>query len=261
MHLDLSSLASVAEFAQAFREKNIGLNLLVCNAGVMGLPRTITEDGFEAHFQVNYLAHFLLTIYLLPVLRASGEDVKIINISDESHSSGKMELENIQGNKSYDRTGFYANSKLYQIMSTYALQRRLESSNISVFAVHPGAIDTNITKNVKDTNTGKLLSINKKLGRVTTDLQKGAATTISVAVSPHMKELSGYYFSAGIPASSSPRSRDVKKQEALWNYSLQCLKDRVSTDLLVGLSVDDMSEDNKALVEETLGKVKDTKKK
>jgi len=261
MPLDLSSLNSVAEFAEAFRLKNIDLHFLVCNAGVMGIPRTLTEDGFESHFQVNYLGHFLLTVYLLPTLRRSGDDVRIINITDEAHSNGKIDLENMQGNKSYDRTGFYANSKLYQILSTFALQRRLESSNISIFSVHPGSIDTNISKNVKDTNTGKLLAINRKLGFVTSDLQKGAATTISVAVSPHMKELTGYYFSSGVPATPSPRSRDVKKQEALWNYSLQCLKDRVTPEFLVGLNVEDMSEENRTLVEETLEKTKKEKKK
>lgn len=261
MHLDLNSLSSVAEFVGAFRDKNLDLNFLICNAGVMGIPRTLSEDGFEAHYQVNYLAHFLLTLYLLPIMRRSGEDVRIINITDEVHTSGKLDLENMQGNRSYDRTGFYANSKLYQIMSTYSFQRRLESSNISLYSVHPGAIDTNISKNMKDTFTGSLVSMNKKLGLVTSDLQKGAATTISVAVSPHMKELAGYYFATGVPATPSPRSRDVKKQEALWIYTLQCLKDRITEDFLIGLNVEDMSEDNRTMVEDALAKIKVPQKK
>ena len=79
-------------------------------------PAETTGDGYEKHFQVNYLSHFLMTLHLLPLLRQSAPNSRIVNVSSTLHTSGVFNLENINGEQSYDRIKFYGNSKLYQVI-------------------------------------------------------------------------------------------------------------------------------------------------
>ncbi|XP_072046329.1 retinol dehydrogenase 11-like [Amphiura filiformis] len=147
MKLDLESLTSTMEFINAYKAKGYPLHVLICNAGIAFISYTETADGFEKTFQVNYLSHLLLILHLIPLLRTSGPNSRIVMVSSLAHVFGSFNLDNIQGEQSYDRFTFYGHSKLYQIMSMYALDRRLKNTGIGIFAVHPGTVETGLATN------------------------------------------------------------------------------------------------------------------
>lgn len=143
--LDLASLASVRQFATAFCANYDQLDILCNNAGVMMLPYQTTADGFEMQFGTNHLGHFALTGLLLkPLFRAP--QARVVNVSSMAHHSGKINFEDLQGQKSYDRWGAYAQSKLANLLFTYELQRRFAQTAIGPIslAAHPGYSATNL---------------------------------------------------------------------------------------------------------------------
>jgi NAD(P)-dependent dehydrogenase (short-subunit alcohol dehydrogenase family) len=128
MLLDLASLASVRSFAEFYTAKDYPLHVLINNAAPLSIGKDIqyTQDGFELRFGVNHLGHFLLTILLLPKLKASAPS-RIITVSSIRHRQAKtFDFDNLQGEKSYDEGAFYNHTKLANLLFTYELQRRLE---------------------------------------------------------------------------------------------------------------------------------------
>jgi len=243
MKLDLASLKSVNEFADEFKAKEYPLHILINNAGIAFGNKGFTEDGFESHFQVNYLSHFLLTLRMLPIMRESGDDCRIIMVASQNHKDGSLDISNIQAQRNYDRSKFYANSKLFMIMMMYSLEKRLRDTNINVFAVHPGTVNTSLSKSFEDSSFYKMgWNMHKRLGWMT-DSTHGAATTINTAISPHIKELRGYYFIDCSPVTPSSKSRNEKDQEVLWNYSVECLKSNLDLTLLQGLDLPEPEEE------------------
>ncbi|XP_053396320.1 WW domain-containing oxidoreductase-like [Mercenaria mercenaria] len=118
MQLDLSSFKSTLEFVEEFKKSGRNLHVLVCNAGIGMAPYEKTEDGFEKMLQVNYLSHFLIVAKLLPVMRKSGTDCRILFMSSDAHRSCSFDLDtmNYEGNASkFGRLDYYGRSKLYQV--------------------------------------------------------------------------------------------------------------------------------------------------
>ncbi|XP_048765185.2 WW domain-containing oxidoreductase-like isoform X2 [Ostrea edulis] len=154
MTLDLSSLRSVETFINNFKAKEPKLHVLLCNAGIGLHEQNYTEDGFEIMFQVNYLAHFLLVAKLLPLMLNSGEDCRLIFVSSEAHRTSSFDLDKAQGKhhtkENFKRLMYYGNSKLYQIMQMYCLNRRLQVANLTVNSLHPGLVNTEINRNFDD---------------------------------------------------------------------------------------------------------------
>ncbi|XP_070616537.1 WW domain-containing oxidoreductase isoform X9 [Erythrolamprus reginae] len=143
--LDLASLKSVWEFAETFKSKNLPLHVLVCNAGVFGLPWQLTEDGLERTFQVNYLGHFYLIQLLRDVLCHSAP-ARIVMVSSESHrfmdikeSSGKLDFNLLSPlKKDYWAMLAYNRSKLCTILLSNELNRRLSPQGVTSNSLHPG---------------------------------------------------------------------------------------------------------------------------
>lgn len=171
MALDLASLNSVENFIETFKSKETKLHLLLCNAGIAMHPLEYTEDGFEIMFQVNYLGHFLLVTKLLPVMLNSGEDCRIVLVSSEAYLTSSFDLEKAQGKhhtkENFKRLQYYGNSKLYQIMQMYCLNRRLQKTNVTVNSIHPGIVDTEITRSFSDLGMWKVFfQISKLIGQL-----------------------------------------------------------------------------------------------
>ena len=149
MELDLASLASVRQFAEAFLAKQNRLDGLVNNAGVMHTPEGKTEDGFEIQFGINYLGHFLLSELLLDTLKASAPS-RIVNVSSVAHAGmlgvyGEIDFGDLNFDKrKYNAYQAYANSKLANVLHALDLARRLEGTGVSAFSVHPGWIRSNL---------------------------------------------------------------------------------------------------------------------
>lgn len=140
--LDLADLSSVHAFAEA---QAGSLDLLVNNAGVMGIPRAHTKDGFEMQFGVNHLGHFALTGLLMPQLRQA-ENPRVVTLSSTAHKVGRINFDDLQGERRYFRWAAYAQSKLANLLFAYELQRRADDAGLPLksTAAHPGYAATNL---------------------------------------------------------------------------------------------------------------------
>ena len=144
--LDLASLASVADFADAELKANRPLDILLNNAGVMMPPkRQLTEDGFELQFGGNYLGHFALTAELLPLLRAAKES-RVVSLSSIYARAGRFDWGNLQAERSYSPGRAYGESKLAMLVFARELNRRSMEAGWGILATaaHPGATITNL---------------------------------------------------------------------------------------------------------------------
>ena len=144
--LDLADLSSVREFAAAWStEHPDGLDLLINNAGVMAIPKRQTKDGFEMQFGTNHLGHFALTGLLMPALVAQPRS-RVVNVASGAHRLGRMNFDDLMGDKSYGAWRTYGQSKLSNLLFTSELQRQLDANGLSVLALaaHPGYASTNL---------------------------------------------------------------------------------------------------------------------
>ena len=145
---DLSSMNDVRRLAQEFITKHARLDVLVNNAGGVYDTHQTTIDGFEYTFAFNHLAYFLLTNLLLDTLRESAPS-RIINVSSGAQANGKLDFDDLMGEKHYSSFSAYSASKLANVMFTYALARRLSGTGVTVNALHPGLVGTNFGSNAK----------------------------------------------------------------------------------------------------------------
>ncbi|XP_022092454.1 retinol dehydrogenase 12-like isoform X2 [Acanthaster planci] len=230
--LDLSSLQSTMDFIRETKQRMQSLNVLVCNAGIAFVQQGYTEDNYELHFQVNYLSHFLIALHLMPLLRAGAPDSRIVFLSSVAHSSGKLDLDNMQCRKSYSRYGAYASSKAYVVMAACLLARRLKGTGVSTFAVDPGVVNTDIQRNFSD---WRLLSFfmgaYSKMGMMRTP-KKGAATSVVACIQPSLSGRTAVFMKNCQPANPASFCRDEANQEKLWNYTLGCLSQFINDDAL-----------------------------
>lgn len=142
--LDLADLASIDEFAWLWREAHPdGLDLLINNAGIMAIPRRETADGFEMQFGTNHLGHFALTGRLLEAIRPEG---RIVTVSSQAHRMGRMDFDDLMGERKYGAWRAYGQSKLANLLFMRGLAERLEraGSTVASVAAHPGYASTHL---------------------------------------------------------------------------------------------------------------------
>ncbi|WP_368666313.1 oxidoreductase [Ammoniphilus sp. CFH 90114] len=147
MKLDLSDLASVKRFSDAYQERFDQLGILINNAGVMAPPYQKTKDGFELQFGANHLGHFALTGQLLPLLKAT-PSARVVTLSSIAHRGASIDFNNLDGSKGYNKMKFYGQSKLANLLFAKELDNRLKKAEINVIslACHPGIASTNLFK-------------------------------------------------------------------------------------------------------------------
>ncbi|MDX1520695.1 MAG: oxidoreductase [Anaerolineae bacterium] len=148
MALDLSSLASIEEFAVAYQAEHDRLDILINNAGVMAPPYQTTTDGFELQIGTNHLGHFALTGLLIGLIRQT-PGCRIVTVTSMAQDYGTIKFDDINSKKSYSRYGAYCQSKLANVLFAFELQRRLDEAEIEAVstAAHPGLSYTNLQKN------------------------------------------------------------------------------------------------------------------
>ncbi|XP_017027221.1 retinol dehydrogenase 12 isoform X1 [Drosophila kikkawai] len=144
---DLSSQDSIREFVSGFKKEQRELHILINNAGVFWVPRSLTKEGYEMHLGVNHIGHFLLTHLLLDVLKRSAPS-RVVVVSSKAHERGQIQSEDINSNRSYDEGVAYCQSKLANILFARELAIRLEGTGVTVNALNPGIADTEIARNV-----------------------------------------------------------------------------------------------------------------
>lgn len=211
---DLASMADVRRIASEFKQKYTQLHVLINNAGGANNTRQVTPDGYEATFAANYLAPFLLTELLLDVLKASAP-ARIVNVSSAAHVRGKLDFDDLQGEKSYNLWKAYGQAKLALILSTYELARRLQGSGVTVNALHPGVIASNFDQGLSSFMRWGWKVITPFLSSV----EQGAQTTLYLATSPEVEGVSGKYFANRKEVRSSRLSYDQAAGQRLWEVS------------------------------------------
>jgi len=213
---DLSSQADVRRLAREFKDKYSRLDVLVNNAGAIFTRRETTADGFERTWALNHLSYFLLTQELLGLLKASAP-ARIVNVASTMHTGGVIDFDNLQGEKSYGGIRAYSQSKLANVLFTYALARRLEATEITANCLHPGGVATGLGQ-----KTPGALKLLLRLARpFLATAEQGATTSIYLASSADVEGASGMYFAKCKPAHSSTASHDGALQERLWELSLR----------------------------------------
>jgi len=213
MLCDLASQKSIREFAEEFKRTHDRLDVLVNNAGVYLRNRKVLEGNLETTFAVNHLAYFLLTNLLLGVIERSAP-ARIINVSSAAHTYGRIDFDDLQGEKNYSGWRAYANSKLANILFTYELARRVSSTRVTANCLHPGAVATNIFRALPKF-AGAIIKL------VTLSPEKGAETSIYLAASPSASGVTGKYFVKKTETRSSPESYNEDTARKLWAVSAQ----------------------------------------
>ena len=211
---DLASLAGVRAVARELTDRHPAIDVLVSNAGVYRLRRTLTVDGFEEMFAVNHLAPFLLTNLLLDTLKASAPS-RIVIVASGAHHGATLDFDDLQSERGYKAMGVYSKSKLGNVMFTYALARRLEGTDVTVNCLHPGFVATNL-------GSGNIIPVKPVMAVLRLFVRgpkKGAETAVYLASSHDVEAVSGKYFFDQTERRSSTESRDVAKQEQLWDIS------------------------------------------
>jgi NAD(P)-dependent dehydrogenase (short-subunit alcohol dehydrogenase family) len=216
MLADLSSQQQVRQLAEDFKRKYRHLHVLVNNAGAILLSRRESADGIEMTWALNHLGYFLLTNLLLDVLRSSAPS-RIVNVSSSAHRGVALDFADLQGRTRYRGFRTYARSKLANLLFTYELASRMEATSVTVNALHPGLVATN------------LLGGNGLLGRALTFLlglrgmrpEAGARTAVYLATSSEVEGVSGRYFERQKAVRSSPASYDQAAAGKLWQVSAE----------------------------------------
>ncbi|XP_033740356.1 dehydrogenase/reductase SDR family member on chromosome X-like [Pecten maximus] len=233
MRLDNASLKSVMTFVDHFKATGLKLHVLICNAGIGRHKQEYTDDGNELIFQVNYLSHFLLTAQLLPIMKTSGPDCRVILVSGGQHIFASFQLDEIQGKQftedAFDGLHYYRRSKLYQIMQMFSMNRRLADSNVTVTSLHPGGVETGLL----DAFDPVEINIQRQEVRFKSPFE-GSWTTINAAVNPALSGVRDVFFCDSKPSTETAgaQARDEFCQEQLWKYTLTCLKDYLSEDVV-----------------------------
>lgn len=201
-HADLADLNAVALMAQDIAAHLPKLDVLVNNAGVYMTGRRASKAGFEMTLAVNHIAHFLLTVLLLPLLKKSSEP-RVVTVSSIAHTRGRIDFDNLNGERHFDAYHAYANSKLANTLFANELARH--EPWLASNSLHPGVIDTKLL------HTG----FNTKGDSVAV----GARTLVYLAASPDAKGVSGKYFDHCAAVPSAPLAEDRHLAQQLWEWS------------------------------------------
>jgi len=214
---DLSSQQDIRRLAAEFKRKYSQLHVLINNAGGTFMTRQLSVDGIEMTFALNHLAYYLLTNLLLDTIKAS-VPARIINVSSDAHSGGKIEFDNLQGERSYSGIGPYGNSKLANILFTTELARRLAGTGVTVNALHPGLVSTGFGKN----NPGLLMKImGVIIPLIARSPEKGAETSLYLVSSPVVQNITGKYFVDCKVIQPASQATDMVVARELWDVSAE----------------------------------------
>lgn len=232
IQLDLSDLTSVRNFANEFKAKYNRLDILINNAGVMALlTRQTTKNGFETQFGVNHLGHFYLTKLLIDVIKASGPS-RIINLSSLAHVGGKINWDDLMYQNNYAPYPAYQQSKLANVMFSRELQRRmdLEKVDVKVMSVHPGFVDTELTRHVNESILYRLLTVvlAPVIGLTRKSALQGAQTTLYCALEDKEKLRGGAYYADCKEAKTNPLGLDDEACVRLWNVSENLVSEAIA---------------------------------
>jgi NAD(P)-dependent dehydrogenase (short-subunit alcohol dehydrogenase family) len=211
---DLSLRKGVAELAHRITAYEPAMDILWNNAGGWFAERIVTAEGYEKTWAMNHLAYFDLTLLLFPLLERA-EDPRVLCTASEAHQWGKMEWDNLQGEKKWDGWKAYCNSKLANLLYVAEQGRRLGDSKIRVCAVHPGLVNSAFGDENAGLKSKAFLWLKRHFGRTN---EQGADTAVWLAARTERPDQGGYYSnrSKKIPSAAAQNIGDARR---LWQIS------------------------------------------
>ncbi|MDO8964581.1 MAG: SDR family oxidoreductase [Coriobacteriia bacterium] len=213
---DFSRLDDVRGAARVFTDTHSHLDILVNNAGVINDRRVITVDGNEETFQVDHLAHFLLTHLLMGALR-DAVAARVVNISSGAHEAARsgIDFADLTRERRYSAFGAYAEAKLANVLFTYELARRLgQRTSITSNAVHPGGVRSGF-----GAGRGSFAFVWSLVRPFLLTPEQGAETSVFVASSPSLDGVTGRYYHRSADTASSAQSHRADAASELWEVS------------------------------------------
>jgi NAD(P)-dependent dehydrogenase (short-subunit alcohol dehydrogenase family) len=212
---DLSSQSEIRRLAVEVLQTYRRIDVLVNNVGGFWNTRHVTADGLEHTFALNHLAPFLLTNLLLDRLKQSAP-ARVITVASQAHFAGRIDFDDLQGERSYSGERAYNQSKLANVLFTYELARRLEATAVTANALHPGVVRTSFGAEDPAGIQRLFVPLMRVFMRAPA---QGAATSVHLASSPDVEQESGVYFVNSKPKRSSERSHDMTVAARLWQVS------------------------------------------
>ena len=213
LEVDLASLDSVRNLAVRFLEKFDSLDVLINNAGTFPPKQKFTQDGYEMQFGVNHLAHFLLTNLLLDCLEKNSPS-RVITVSSMLHKKGKIAFDSFRGYEKYNSSVAYNNSKLCNVLFALELASRCSSSGVTSNVLHPGAVSTDIVRDLP-------WIVRKVIGMIFMSPEKGAETTVMLASDPSLEKETGNYYDQTKLENCSALGHDRELRKLLWDKSAE----------------------------------------
>lgn len=219
--IDLSSLRSVREFAEDVIKNESRVDLLVNNAGVIASVRQETEDGFEIHFAVNHLGHFLLTYLLLPKLELCRPS-RVVTVSSVAHSFYNVDFNDLQTRRRWNVFKAYGRSKTANILFTTHLASLLKDRGITSYSLHPGLVRTDLGRELEGTVSSRCFRALWGCFRVRLlTPEEGARTSVYCCLEPSIVSRSGQYYSDCKEKPPRSFACDASAAEHLWTVSCQ----------------------------------------
>ena len=231
MACELSEFESVRSCADQIKALNIPVDVLLCNAGIMALPKLELGNGFEQQFNTNHLGHFILVHNLLDQVKQA-EQGRVVMLSSLAHKMaplGGILFDNLDGSKWYKDWPFYGQSKLANMLAAVSFSKQLEGTSATANSVHPGIIRTNLSRSMGGiqglvfNNPVSGWVVGKMMGAKS--IAQGAATQCYAATAPELAEFSGKYFSDCNEERPSRYGRDAELADRLWEFSVDAVKD------------------------------------
>ncbi len=224
-HLDLADLAAVRAAADELLTRIDRLDVLVNNAGVMACPLGHTTDGFEMQFGTNHLGHFLWTARLFPLLMAS-VPARVVNLSSAGHLIGGVDLDDPNfERRDYDKWVAYGQAKTANILFTRELERRFGDHGLHAYAVHPGAVATELARHLDRSDFDAMIERmkNRPKDGPSTELKQvdtGASTQVWAATGEDIPGGS-YLADTAVSEFVAPHATDDAAALSLWELSEQ----------------------------------------
>ena len=220
---DLSLQTEIHEFVNNFRKQNNGLDILINNAAIIPNTKTITKEGNEMQFAVNYIAPYLLSRLLLDLLRNNSPS-RIVNTSSTAHTQGNLNVNDFQKlNEKYNMRGWgrYLDTKLQLTIDTVELSNEIKGTGVTCNAIHPGFVNTNLGRQF----TPKFMRpFNKLLGIFILSPKGGADPIIKAACSEEYENISGKYFHRFKQKEASKKVFDKNVSSKLMEYTQSITK-------------------------------------
>jgi NAD(P)-dependent dehydrogenase (short-subunit alcohol dehydrogenase family) len=212
---DMSARSDIRRLADEVLQRLPRLDVLVNNVGGYWNTRRVTADGLEHTFALNHLAPFVLTNLLLDRLKDSAP-ARVVTVSSHAHAGGRIDFDDLQGERSYSGARAYNQSKLANVLFTYELARRLEGTSVTANALHPGVVRTSFGAEDPARAQRLLVPLLRPFMKSTA---QGAATSIHVASARELDETTGCYFVHSRTRRSSEASYDQATAARLWQVS------------------------------------------